>query len=102
VQKSYGSLLTAGYPRALDGRPILGNAEACSCDSGTGGRFSSCQPTTAEAVNQNNLLSNIIRPMIKQQFEVTPGYKMVDGPLRRWCLVFVLGFIFLGLSSDET
>ena len=40
--------------------------------------------------------------MIKQQFEVTPGYKMVDGPLRRWCLVFVLGFIFLGLSSDET
>jgi hypothetical protein len=40
--------------------------------------------------------------MIKQQFEVTPGYKKWSmGLLGVGALVLVLGFVFLGLSSDE-
>ena len=40
--------------------------------------------------------------MIKQQFEVTPGYKKWSmGLLGAGALVLVLGFVFLGLSSDE-
>jgi len=40
--------------------------------------------------------------MIKQQFEVTPGYKKWSlGLLAVGGLVLVLGFVFLGLSSDE-
>ncbi len=40
--------------------------------------------------------------MIKQQFEVTPGYKKWSmGLLGVGGLVLVLGFVFLGLSSDE-
>ena len=40
--------------------------------------------------------------MIKQQFEITPGYKKWSlGLLAVGGLALVLGFIFLGLSSDE-
>ncbi len=40
--------------------------------------------------------------MIKQQFEVTPGYKKWSmGLLAVGGLVLVLGFLFLGLSKDE-
>jgi hypothetical protein len=40
--------------------------------------------------------------MIKQQFEVTPGYKKWSmGLMGAGAVVLVLGFVFLGLSSDE-
>jgi hypothetical protein len=40
--------------------------------------------------------------MIKQQFEVSPGYKKwTQGLLGAGVLVLILGFVFLGLSKDE-